>query len=97
MAVVMSPDGNYIASAGLDAKIYVWSVEAALKQQDGTDDANAKFDGKIKKLSIRPRDVRQSVVDNSLNFPLFVLIDLSLASDCLQAVCEQQRCREIWQ
>jgi WD40 repeat protein len=34
MAVVMSPDGNYIASAGLDAKIYVWSVEAALKQQD---------------------------------------------------------------
>ncbi|KAG2747516.1 WD40 repeat-like protein [Suillus brevipes Sb2] len=54
MAVVMSPDGNYIASAGLDAKIYVWSVEAALKQQDGTDDANAKFDGKIKAKTFNP-------------------------------------------
>ncbi|KAG2339029.1 WD40 repeat-like protein [Suillus weaverae] len=32
LAVVMSPDGGYIASAGKDAKNYVWNVEAALKQ-----------------------------------------------------------------
>jgi hypothetical protein len=33
--VVMFPDGKYIASAGVDAKIYVWSLEAALKEHGG--------------------------------------------------------------
>jgi hypothetical protein len=27
----MSPDGNYIVSAGIEKKIYVWILEAALK------------------------------------------------------------------
>ncbi|KAJ8587587.1 hypothetical protein M405DRAFT_843093, partial [Rhizopogon salebrosus TDB-379] len=31
-AIVIPSDGRYIASAGLDKKIYVWSFEAALKQ-----------------------------------------------------------------
>jgi hypothetical protein len=31
----MFPDGKYIASAGVEAKIYVWSLEAALKQHGG--------------------------------------------------------------
>jgi WD40 repeat protein len=32
LAIVLSSDGRYIASAGLDQKIYIWSLEAALKQ-----------------------------------------------------------------
>ncbi|KAG1803346.1 WD40-repeat-containing domain protein [Suillus subaureus] len=56
LTVVMSPDGKYIASAGLDAKVYVWSVEAALKQQGGTDNANTKANAKFKRRPIRPRD-----------------------------------------
>jgi len=30
--VVLSSDGRCIASVGLDKKIYIWSLEAALKQ-----------------------------------------------------------------
>jgi len=30
--VVLSSDGRCIAVAGLDKKIYIWSLEAALKQ-----------------------------------------------------------------
>ena len=30
--VSMSPDGRYIASGGLDTRIYLWDFEAALKQ-----------------------------------------------------------------
>ncbi|KAG1797277.1 uncharacterized protein BJ212DRAFT_1489015 [Suillus subaureus] len=52
----MSSDGKYIASAGLDAKVYVWSVEAALKQQGGTDDVNVKPDTKSKRHPIQLRD-----------------------------------------
>jgi WD40 repeat protein len=64
LAVAMSPDGKHIASAGLDAKVYVWSMEAALKQQGGTGDANAKPDAKFKRRPIRPRDVSQSIMNN---------------------------------
>jgi hypothetical protein len=32
LALTTPSDGRYIASAGLDKKIYVWSFEAALKQ-----------------------------------------------------------------
>jgi WD40 repeat protein len=32
LAVAMSPDGKCIASAGLDKKIYVWSLETALER-----------------------------------------------------------------
>jgi WD40 repeat protein len=28
----MSPDGKYIASGGIDKKIYVWSLEAVLER-----------------------------------------------------------------
>ncbi|KAG1893717.1 uncharacterized protein F5891DRAFT_1196060 [Suillus fuscotomentosus] len=42
-AVAMSPDGKYIASAGLDKTIYVWSLEAALKNVLGADDRNSKL------------------------------------------------------
>ncbi|OAX32406.1 WD40 repeat-like protein [Rhizopogon vinicolor AM-OR11-026] len=31
-ALVISPDGGYIASGGLDKKIYLWSIEAVLKK-----------------------------------------------------------------
>jgi WD40 repeat protein len=31
LTVAISPDGKDIISAGLDKKIYVWSLEAALK------------------------------------------------------------------
>jgi WD40 repeat protein len=31
MAIAIASDGGYIASAGLDKKIYVWSFEAALR------------------------------------------------------------------
>ena len=31
LAVAIPSDGRYIASAGLDTKIYVWSFEAALR------------------------------------------------------------------
>ncbi|KAJ8583524.1 hypothetical protein M405DRAFT_505226, partial [Rhizopogon salebrosus TDB-379] len=31
-AIAIPSDGRYIASSGLDKKIYVWSFEAALKQ-----------------------------------------------------------------
>jgi WD40 repeat protein len=30
-ALVMSADGKYIATAGADAKIYLWSLDAALR------------------------------------------------------------------
>ncbi|KAG2046277.1 hypothetical protein BDR06DRAFT_977592 [Suillus hirtellus] len=39
----MSPDGNYIVSAGIEKKIYVWILEAALKNVVGADDGNAKL------------------------------------------------------
>jgi WD40 repeat protein len=32
LAIAIPSDGRYIASAGLNKKIYVWSFEAALKQ-----------------------------------------------------------------
>ena len=32
LTVVLFPDGRYIASAVADKKIYIWSLEAALKQ-----------------------------------------------------------------
>jgi WD40 repeat protein len=32
LALAIPSDGRYIASAGLDKKIYVWSLEVALKQ-----------------------------------------------------------------
>jgi WD40 repeat protein len=35
LALAIPSDGRYIASAGLDKKIYVWSLEAALKQGGG--------------------------------------------------------------
>lgn len=41
--LLTASNGNYIASAGN----YICSMEAALKQQGGTDDANAKPDGKF--------------------------------------------------
>ncbi|KIK31668.1 hypothetical protein CY34DRAFT_19688 [Suillus luteus UH-Slu-Lm8-n1] len=44
--VAMSPDGTFIASAGLDTldtKIHVWSLEAALKRHQGVDDDNEKL------------------------------------------------------
>ncbi|KAG1817603.1 uncharacterized protein BJ212DRAFT_1480163 [Suillus subaureus] len=51
----MSPDRKNTASAGLDAKVYVWSVEAVLKQQGGTNDANAKPDLGLKGHSAQPK------------------------------------------
>ncbi|KAG2741843.1 hypothetical protein P692DRAFT_201254584 [Suillus brevipes Sb2] len=50
-AVAMSPDGKCIASAGLDKKNYIWSLEAALKRHQGEDDNNAKLKG----LPAQPR------------------------------------------
>jgi hypothetical protein len=35
LALAMSTDGNYVVGAQLYAKICVWSLEAALKQQGG--------------------------------------------------------------
>jgi WD40 repeat protein len=32
LALAISSDGRYITSAGLDKKIYLWSIEAALKK-----------------------------------------------------------------
>ncbi|KAG1842970.1 WD40-repeat-containing domain protein [Suillus subluteus] len=46
LVVTVSPDGQYIDSAGLDAKIYVWSLKAVLKhdsdQVRSAHDCNAK-------------------------------------------------------
>ncbi|KAG2737701.1 hypothetical protein P692DRAFT_201578598 [Suillus brevipes Sb2] len=53
----MSPDGKYIASAGLDKKIYVWNLEAALERYQGADDGN----GKLKGRPAQPRVVRQPI------------------------------------
>ena len=41
LTVVLCSDGRYIASAGLDKKIYIWSLEAALKQ--GGDQVRARI------------------------------------------------------
>ncbi|KAG2067072.1 WD40 repeat-like protein [Suillus decipiens] len=58
-AVILSTDGKYIASAGLDAKIYVWSLNAALKHagnDHSADASNAKPDAAVKGHPVRSRD-----------------------------------------
>lgn len=42
LVVAVSPDGQYIVRTVLDAKIYVWSLEAVLKQD--SDQAGSAHD-----------------------------------------------------
>jgi WD40 repeat protein len=41
LALAIPSNGRYIASAGLDKKTYVWSLEAALKQSGDRDHVRA--------------------------------------------------------
>ncbi|KIK42306.1 hypothetical protein CY34DRAFT_805050 [Suillus luteus UH-Slu-Lm8-n1] len=56
--VAMSSDGQYIACAipGLDAKIYVWSLEAALKRPSGDHSADGSSNAELKGRPVRSRD-----------------------------------------
>jgi WD40 repeat protein len=44
-AIAIPSDGRYVASAGLDKKIYVWSFEAALRH--GGDEVRVRAYGAV--------------------------------------------------
>ncbi|KAG2747557.1 WD40 repeat-like protein [Suillus brevipes Sb2] len=56
--VAMSSDGQYFASAifGPDTKIYVWSLEAALKRQSDDHSADGPSNAELKGRPVRSRD-----------------------------------------
>ncbi|KAJ8597797.1 hypothetical protein M405DRAFT_927846 [Rhizopogon salebrosus TDB-379] len=53
LAIAIPSDGRYIASAGLDKKIYVWSFEAALKQSGN----QVRSDGNLKGHASSSKDI----------------------------------------
>ncbi|KAJ8579398.1 hypothetical protein M405DRAFT_835862, partial [Rhizopogon salebrosus TDB-379] len=61
LAIAIPSDGRYIASAGKDKKVYVWSFEAALKQNGNQSDGKLRAHASSSKdiLDVSPLHKRQ--------------------------------------